>query len=114
MGSIFNKEALLSRLEGDEELAQAVVDVFISDFPRQLQALREAIENGNTKDAIRYAHSIKGASANVSAERLQAVALRLEKILKDGDIVSALENLPNLEEEFKKFAEFIKNPDEEL
>lgn len=108
MESIFDKEALLSRLEGDEELAEAVIDVFISDLPKQIQALKKAIEEGNTQDAVRYAHSIKGASANVAAERLRVVALKLEEVLKDGDVMLALKNIPALEEEFEKFAKLFK------
>ncbi|MCX7823678.1 MAG: Hpt domain-containing protein [Syntrophobacterales bacterium] len=108
--SVFNKEAILARLEGDEELVKIVVEVFISDFPNQFQSLKDALKEGRLQDAVRYAHSIKGASSNVSAERLQALALKMEESLKNGDLTFTLQNLPLLEKEFQEFVKAVTSP----
>jgi len=48
--------------------------------PRQIHSLQEALSGGDVVKAHRQAHSLKGASANVGAVRLQKVALEMEMV----------------------------------
>lgn len=93
---------------GDEELAATIIAVFLDDIPLQIQALKDYLDGGDTVGAVRQAHTIKGAAANISAEALSAVAFEIEKNGKMGDqsVLTAklkmLEGLPNLEAEFER------------
>lgn len=104
---IFERDILLSRLGGDTELMETLIEVFMADLPNQIQELERAIQEERLQDAVRHAHTIKGASANVSAERLRRLALRMEEALKAGDLNFAKENLERLQGEFEIFLKEI-------
>jgi HPt (histidine-containing phosphotransfer) domain-containing protein len=80
---------MLRRMMGDLDLASAVVEGFLDDIPRQIQALKGFLESGDALAAQRQAHSIKGASANVGGERLRETALRVETAARSGDLAYA-------------------------
>jgi HPt (histidine-containing phosphotransfer) domain-containing protein len=98
---------------GDEELVESIIEVFLDDIPNQIQALKNFLESGDVVDAIRQAHTIKGAAANVSAEAMRAVAFDMEKIGKLADqpkeiVISKMrEKLLQLDGEFERFKNAI-------
>ncbi len=98
----FDREGMLSRLMGDEELARSVAEGFLRDIPRQIEALRELLAAGDSPGAERKAHSIKGASANVGGEAMRAVAFEMEKAAEAGELAAAAARLPRLEAEFDR------------
>ncbi len=88
---IFDREALLNRVQGDQELTTLVLQGFLEDIPRQIVALRKYLETGDVAGAERQAHTIKGASANVGAEALCILCGDLESAGNAGklDIIQA-------------------------
>jgi HPt (histidine-containing phosphotransfer) domain-containing protein len=96
---------MLARLMGDEELARTVVDGFLEDVPRQIEALRNYLGAGDAQGAFRQAHTIKGASANVGGEALRATALEMEKAGRAGDLEAVTVRLPELESQFARLKE---------
>ena len=97
---VFDRAGLMTRVIGDEDLARAVVDGFLEDAPRQIEALREYLRAGDASGAIRQAHTIKGASATVGGEALCAVAQEMEKAATSGDLEGVRDHLPDLESAF--------------
>jgi len=71
------------RLGGDPEAAQELISVYMTDIPKQLAALREALEQKAYDPAIRLSHRIHGASLNVSANPMSAAAKDLENALRE-------------------------------
>ena len=49
-------------VDGDRELLVELVDVLIEDYPRRMDALRSAIQSGDSAIARDTAHSLKGAT----------------------------------------------------
>lgn len=94
---LLDREAALERLDGDEELLQEIIDIFLEDAPRLFLALKQARLDQDHKTTERQAHSLKGASANVGAIHLQAICFKAEASSKAGrwDELEAL--LPELE-----------------
>ncbi len=74
----FNLTDLLERLEGDEELAEQMVALYLEDFPRQLIELEKYVGQRNYKQVQLISHGIKGASANIGAVQIQEIAYQLE------------------------------------
>jgi CheY-like chemotaxis protein/HPt (histidine-containing phosphotransfer) domain-containing protein len=99
-GPVYDRAGLMTRLMGDEVLARAVVDGFLEDAPRQIEALRVCLRAGDAPGAIRQAHTIKGASATVGGDVLCAVAREMERLATSGDLEAAREHLPDLESAF--------------
>jgi CheY-like chemotaxis protein/HPt (histidine-containing phosphotransfer) domain-containing protein len=97
---VFDRAGMLARLMDDEDLARTVAIGFMEDIPKQIDALRMCLGAGNAPDALRVAHSIKGASANVGGEALRAEASEVEAAAAVGDLDGALTRLPELESRF--------------
>ncbi len=105
---IWNRAAILEQLMGDEELAGTILQGFLADMPRQIEALRAYLEAGDAAGAERQAHSIKGASANVGGEALRALASELEQAGRAGDTESIKSRLKELAASFAELKQAIK------
>ncbi|MEE8432368.1 MAG: response regulator [Candidatus Desulfatibia sp.] len=106
---IFNKDELLNRTGGDKELLEELLNLFLKNFPDQLQALKQALQNNDTEQVTHQAHTIRGASANLGAYALKNAALSMETAGKDNDPVLAQAALKQLESEFEKFQTVVSN-----
>ncbi|HXN49513.1 MAG TPA: PAS domain S-box protein [Bryobacteraceae bacterium] len=98
----FDSESLLKRLMGDKDLARVIVRGFLEDFPSQLNILRKRLDEADGPGARLQAHSLKGSAATVSAPRLHAVALEMERAAAAGRMDRFGEILPRALEEFEK------------
>ena len=104
----WNREAFLERLRGDHELAAEIVDDYLSEVPKEIVALREALAAGDEKAGERCAHSVKGVSASVGGEIVREIALRMEKAAAAGDLERAGGLLPRLEAEFERLKDAMQ------
>ena len=53
---------------------------------RQIAVLEGALLSGSVKDALRAAHAIKGAAANIGADQLRVLASELEAVVRSGGL----------------------------
>ena len=98
---IFEREILLERLMGDKELADIVIDGFISDIPVQLNEIKRNIDEGKSEAAGILAHKVKGAAGNIASPSIQGIAFEMEKAGESGDIDLLITLMPRLEQEFE-------------
>jgi HPt (histidine-containing phosphotransfer) domain-containing protein len=68
----------------------------------QLRLLGERLEAGDAAESRRLAHGMKGAASTVSAAALRDVASKMEDAAKAGDLASARQFLPSLNERFEQ------------
>ena len=80
-------DALRAVLKPDTLLR--MITAFQLAIADQAAQTRTALAAGQTLDAIRLTHSLKGTSANFGADRLGALAGEMETLLKDGDTAAA-------------------------
>jgi PAS domain S-box-containing protein len=97
---VFNKQMMLNRCMDDEDLAHEVIKGFLADIPQQINQLHTSLANGDLVGVARYAHTIKGAAGNVSAEALHGVAQQVEKALQSDNTGFLRETITQVEEEF--------------
>ena len=97
--NIFDRPLLLSRLEGDAELADEVVQIFIDECPGMVNRLRQAVASADAGQIQFAAHALKGAAANIAAEKVRAAALQLEIMGREGNLAGLAERLATLETE---------------
>ncbi|WP_306394397.1 response regulator [Telluria beijingensis] len=90
----------LSRDAGDV-LVQKVVNAYVGDTPRHLQALRQAVDGRDADQLRRIAHSLKSASANIGAARLAVLCRDLEQLGRAGSIDGAASLLADMEREYQ-------------
>ncbi len=92
-------------LEGDHELYQELLALFRESTGEILDTLEEANREGDWDQVRMTAHSLKGSSANLSVERLHALATLLEESLRNGHTVDVDAYAVALRREFDAFVE---------
>lgn len=102
--AIFDRTSFLKRMLGDWDLCLEIIGDFLDDLPNQLQELYKGAAQGDLVTVARRAHTIKGASSNVSAEALRAAAIALELAATEGNT----EQLPPLLKRLRAEAENIR------
>jgi HPt (histidine-containing phosphotransfer) domain-containing protein len=105
---IFDKAGMLARLMDDEDLVRTVAAGFLDDIPKQIAALNGYLAAGDAPSAERQAHTIKGASATVGGEALQAVAFDMEKAAKAGDLGAVMARMVELGTEFDRLKQAMR------
>ncbi|MGE5672003.1 MAG: response regulator [Fibrobacterota bacterium] len=81
---IWDLPKMIEHLFQDESLTKTVIGDFLADIPRQLQKICELIESGDTSNLEIRAHTIKGASSILGAERMRIIAKSLEQAAHKG------------------------------
>jgi two-component system sensor histidine kinase/response regulator len=107
MTEIFNRQAFLERLGGDEEILEILLQTFLESAPEQLHEIRQALEAGDALQLQEQAHSLRGAAAGISAEALREAALQVELAGKNGAIEQARPLVETLTREFDSLKEVL-------
>ncbi|MBF0479510.1 MAG: Hpt domain-containing protein [Candidatus Omnitrophica bacterium] len=102
---IIDVPELLERVQDDKELMLELFDIFMEDFPGKRQQLGEAIKEKNFENIRGVAHSVKGASGNISAKLVREVCMKLEMMGKNNTLDGAEAVLVQLDEEYAKLTE---------
>jgi HPt (histidine-containing phosphotransfer) domain-containing protein len=97
--NILDKQSILALFEGDTELIREVAGLFLEDCPRQMSAIRGAVENSDAAALNRAAHSLKGSVSNFAAPGAFLAAQRLENMGRENDLRKAREAFRCLEEQ---------------
>jgi two-component system sensor histidine kinase/response regulator len=75
-----DRQMALSRVGGDAELLKEIAQLFIDDYPKALEDIREAANRGDAKSLERCAHGLKGSVANFGAPSAVEAARKLESM----------------------------------
>lgn len=104
---IFDPDAVLSRLYGDQELMKTMLNIGISDLKRCLERLKEAIAAQEEEETLNRLHAMKGIAGNMGAQRLFGLICQHELAIKEhtGDIAQMY---AQLEEELTSFLDKIQ------
>jgi HPt (histidine-containing phosphotransfer) domain-containing protein len=105
---VFDRAGMMERLMDDEDLAKMLTEAFLKDIPLRFDALRECLNAGDAKGAERLAHTIKGASASVGGDALAAVASKMEKASKAGNLIAVRGRVAELEFEFSRLKQAME------
>jgi len=98
---VLDEAGLLGRLGHDATLAVEVAGVFLDGSASSLRQLEDAVRAGDAEAAARHAHSLKGASANLGAERVRGLAAAIEAAAKGADLGRAAQGLPELADQLR-------------
>ncbi len=96
---VFDIKDALERVEGDRDLLEEIVRIFTGECSSNMDAIRQALSAGDAPLLERLAHTIKGASANLSACAVSTTALKLEKLAAAGNLADAPEWVDKLQHE---------------
>jgi len=81
--NIFDRQSLMDRVGGNEEVLKNIVELFLEETPKQLKELDKYLSSGDFEAASNSAHSIKGSAGNFGATQMRESAYSLEKLCRE-------------------------------
>jgi HPt (histidine-containing phosphotransfer) domain-containing protein len=103
-----NVEELAENLGLEEEEFLELIDLFIETSMSDLKDLQSAIESGKAENAVKAAHSIKGAAANLGLSEISEVAKKIEENACNGQLEGATKYALELQEQLDVVATAMK------
>ncbi|WP_224372259.1 ATP-binding protein [Hyalangium versicolor] len=97
-----DQEYLLSRLDGDVHLMKEVAGLFLSECSELRVAIEQALERGDARELAHFAHRVKGALLNLSANPAAAAARKLEELGREKRLSEARPALDDLKRELDR------------
>lgn len=103
---IIDLPEVLERVQNDKELLAELIDIFLEDCPAKIGSIRESVKKKDFAQLRDVAHSIKGASGNISAKKLHAIFLQIEQAGKNNSLEGMEALLEELDRHFREFREY--------
>jgi HPt (histidine-containing phosphotransfer) domain-containing protein len=104
-----NVDRLFGTFSDEPEFIAEMYEMFVGDAQGLLTNFDTALESENVDDLRKLAHTLKGSSANIGAERLQSLASAVEM----ADLTTELTKVQDLAKEMRMELEaveaFVKN-----
>ena len=92
-----DRSLALSRVGGDAELLKEIAQLFIDEYPRVMDELRDAISRGDAKGVERTAHGLKGSVSNFGAITAVDAARTLETMGRAQQLAEVTQVIRTLE-----------------
>ncbi len=99
-----DQDLLMETLDSDLASVRTMIEIFRASLDDQLQAIVQALADGNAAALKDAAHTFKGSLFSVAAKPAAASALRLETMGRTGDLRNAEEALGELERQLARLA----------
>jgi signal transduction histidine kinase/DNA-binding response OmpR family regulator len=87
----YDRQVLLKRVGGDEEMLLELVTLFLEEGPKMLKRLQRGATNGDPKAIAAAAHALKGPLGILAADDALHNAQAIEALAKSGDLKGAQE-----------------------
>jgi two-component system sensor histidine kinase/response regulator len=97
MAQTVDRSALLGRLDGDEELLQQLIDIFMTESKTLQEQVVQSVRENDAQALERAAHKLKGAVSVFGASQAMQAARALEKLAKECQLDAAANALPEIE-----------------
>jgi two-component system sensor histidine kinase/response regulator len=102
MSDVIDKDSFLNRVNGDRELLEEVVNMFLKRCPSIMSHIEKAIQHGNSKSLEHAVYLIKSLISNFSARGAFDIALKLEAMAIHEDLTNAQEAYEALKIEMER------------
>lgn len=109
-----NKEAILERLGGNQQLFETICNSFLKLLPTQLGVIQEAVSNRDAETLSRAAHRLKGSVAYFDSGPVTSAIVEIEALCKKPEFDEArarflFERLAKLLQELIKGLEQLRS-----
>lgn len=78
--SLARIDRLRNSIPGKDSLLDELIDLFVSDLPRRLSAIAQAVARADAQALALQAHALRGSAANFGAARLDELCGGLEDL----------------------------------
>lgn len=103
----FDPDAFLHLVGHDKALASSMIDTFMSDLPKQMGRIRNALNQADPKTLMQTAHAIKGAIRIFAAMTATIAARDLEFMGRNRNLRGAEEAWKKLEREVERLKDAL-------
>ena len=93
----------------DPSLIAEVVGVYLEDAPSRIERIRSALAANDAREAARQAHTLKGASSNVSAAGMVQIAIRIEEACRKGRLADAVDIVREAAKELDRISPVLRD-----
>jgi HPt (histidine-containing phosphotransfer) domain-containing protein len=100
-------EKLLDISMNDHGLMRELINIFMADAPERISSLRRAIAEKEPQEVMVISHGLRGASRNMTAEKLGELFNHLEELGEAGRIDGAEELMGEVEREFARLQDYF-------
>lgn len=83
---VLRRDLALRYVDGDGTILAGLIDIFFSELPAMLSAIRKAVEDEDPSALDRAAHRFKGSVSVFGAAEATEAALRLEAMGRNGNL----------------------------
>lgn len=106
---IFNKSDLLDRIGGRSDLLPRLLSLFLANVDDILVRLDGVIAGMDSVEARKLSHTLKGVAANMGAERMCAVSVKLEAFAGKEELAKFAEEMHYLRAEYELFKSVVQS-----
>jgi HPt (histidine-containing phosphotransfer) domain-containing protein len=97
---------LLTRLhelerETDSDFVVELIDIYLTETPKQIQAISTALSTEAFQTLMIAAHTLKGSSLNLGAKQLGALCMKFEEIGRIGKSIPESSSTAEIDKEFE-------------
>jgi histidine phosphotransfer protein HptB len=107
-GGAMNLKELAIHLEMEEGEFLELIELFIDTSTSDLNHLQWAVETGEDLNALKAAHSIKGAAANLGMTEIYERVKKIEAEVREDHLDRTLELIPDLRKMIEQVAEGLR------
>jgi HPt (histidine-containing phosphotransfer) domain-containing protein len=93
----------------DQEMIEIITDIFLENYPADLQKMRLAIASGHLEPVLYISHALKGTVAMFGADPARELAHRIEQQAKRGDPLGLADLIEALATETEHLASALKS-----
>ena len=107
--TVFDRSGILDRLEGDAELMDEIVEIFLADVPINIQALKQALDKGSAEEIMHLSHAIKGSAANAGAVAISSLAEKAETLARNSSLEGIATLVEDLQIQFRLYSKAVQD-----
>ncbi len=102
-----NIETALPLFGNDRKFLIEMCREFVNHLSTRIEVMKTALQTGDVTSLNRHAHSLKGLSANFSANPISSLAAELEQRTRQGDVTNAAALIDKINTESGRLVEYI-------
>jgi two-component system sensor histidine kinase/response regulator len=105
---------VLARVGSDPEVLREIIQLFLEDCPKQLDAIRAGLAANDPDAVYRAAHTLKGSIGNFQAQAIVALLQRMEARAREGDTGTCAKVFEQVEADTKRLMTTLAQTGERL
>jgi len=105
---VIELEEVMERVQDDKELLLELLDIFQEDYREKRIKMDKLIQKQGFEELKNIAHSLKGASSNISAKKIFVTFAKLEDVAEKGNVEEIRQLIAQIDRQYEELSQSIK------